>query len=104
MLSLREFDSITAPAVYSDTASCGPDDMMSTVLRFGAQPSDGLPSFIASFAYPVHVESALSESDSDALVDDGSEWQEMDVVAQTPKSLSHQSPKPNRPVKLDRSV
>ncbi|KAI1782329.1 hypothetical protein LXA43DRAFT_1187693 [Ganoderma leucocontextum] len=89
MLSLRQFDN------QEHTAS--------TVLQFGARPSDSLPAFIASFAYPVHVDSALSQTDPDAIVDDGSEWREMDVVAPARTTPSYQStsPAPNQASNLN---
>lgn len=103
MLSLREFDSATRD---SATAS---RHMASTVLQFGAQPSDSLPSFIASFAHPVHsIEmAALSEKDADAPVDDGPEWREMEVVApilETPSCSSTAPAGPDEPSKLEHSV
>ena len=84
ILSLRQFDNTVA-----DTTTSGPGYRaqertgLGDMLQFAAQPSNSLPSFIASFAQPVYVESAPSETDSDKLVDDGSEWRELDVVAPT---------------------
>ncbi|KAM5545100.1 hypothetical protein V8D89_001211 [Ganoderma adspersum] len=84
MLSLRQFDNSVA-----DGTTSGPGDRaqqrtgLGDLLQFAAHPTDSLPSFIASFAYPVHVESVLSETDSDGLADGGSEWQEMDALAPT---------------------
>ena len=37
------------------------------VLEFGAQSSATLPSFLTSFAHPVHVDSGLSEVEADEL-------------------------------------
>ena len=67
MLSLRQFDSaiVTATGVRGEHA-------VSSVLQFGAQPSDSLPGFIASFAHPVHLDSesdVFSEMDRDAYDD-----------------------------------
>ncbi len=53
--------------------------MAATMLEFGAQPSDSLPPFIASFVRPVHVDSILSEMEP-AIVDDGSERDKIDVA------------------------
>ncbi|KAI1786612.1 hypothetical protein LXA43DRAFT_48941, partial [Ganoderma leucocontextum] len=88
MLSLRQFDSTIASSTFSGPGSRVREhtSALADVLRFAAQPSDSLPSFIASFAHPVHVDSALSETDSDEIVDDGSEWREMDVVVPTQNS------------------
>ncbi|KAI1786608.1 hypothetical protein LXA43DRAFT_48708 [Ganoderma leucocontextum] len=84
MLSLRQFDSNMVANATSGTGSESRDHTMLTVLQFGARPSESLPSFIASFAHPVHVDWSLSETDSDGLGDDdGLEWREMDKVATT---------------------
>ncbi|PIL32819.1 hypothetical protein GSI_04936 [Ganoderma sinense ZZ0214-1] len=85
MISLRQFDSSIAPVpTFSMAASRVREYTASTVLQFAAQPSDTLPSFIASFAHPIHVDSILSDADSDATFaseSDGSEWREMDGIA-----------------------
>ena len=82
MLSLRQFDASVVSATESGAGSQAPDHMASTVLQFGAEPSDTLPSFIASFAHPVHVDKEISEDDSDpSSLGDDSEWREMGVVA-----------------------
>ncbi|KAI1786647.1 hypothetical protein LXA43DRAFT_1099039 [Ganoderma leucocontextum] len=104
ILSLRQFDSNIASATCSGRGSRGCEHAASTVLEFAAQPSESLPAFIASFAHPVHVDSAghseaLSEVDceSDAVVDDGPEGREMDVVtapARDTRSRSCQTPVP----------
>ncbi len=82
MLSLRQFDStimesMTGPQLREHTAS--------TVLRFGAQPSNSLPAFITSFAHPVHVvDWDMSEADSENTYIDNwlePEGQELDVIA-----------------------
>ncbi|KAI1786610.1 hypothetical protein LXA43DRAFT_1099008 [Ganoderma leucocontextum] len=74
MLSLRKFDSTIASSTHSGPGSRVQEHMaFADVLQFAAQPSNTLPSFIASFAHPVHVDSALSEADSDEIVEDGSE-------------------------------
>ncbi|PIL32832.1 hypothetical protein GSI_04949 [Ganoderma sinense ZZ0214-1] len=101
MLSLREFDSTAMSAGTTTFAESrdGDPGMAMTMLQFGAQPSESLPSFIASFAHPVHVETALfeSETDSDTPVDDGCEWREMDVVAPTLLKAQSWSPAPGQP-------
>ena len=65
MLSLRQFDHDMASATNSvvTTGAREPD----MVLEFGAQSSATLPSFLASFAHPVHVASGLSEVETDEL-------------------------------------
>ncbi|PIL30105.1 hypothetical protein GSI_07753 [Ganoderma sinense ZZ0214-1] len=50
----------------------------SAVLQFAAQPTDSLPSFLASFSYPVHIESVMHDTESDGLSDDESEEQELE--------------------------
>ena len=62
----------------------------SAVLEFGARPVDSLPSFLASFARPVHVDSTLSDSDADrdASLDGGSQWDEVDAVTPTETAVS----------------
>ncbi len=80
ILSLRQFDS-TIASVRTAARGSRAREHMTSMLEFGAQPSTSLPSFIASFAHPVHVDSeALSEVDPEIVVD-GSECLEMDVVA-----------------------
>ncbi|KAM5545101.1 hypothetical protein V8D89_001212 [Ganoderma adspersum] len=107
MLSLRQFDSELAnPTSYIGAGTQSRDHTVSTVIRFGAQPSESLPPFIASFAHPVHVDWSLSESDLDfdgetdaggVGEDDGrSEWREMDVVAAALETPSCQSLAPDR--------
>ncbi len=76
MLALRQFDSSNASATDSGTSPIR-DDTASTVLRFGAQPSESLPAF---FAHPVHVDWSLSETEPDAIADDRSEWRDLDVA------------------------
>ena len=58
--------------------------MADTVLEFGAQPSDSLPGFIASFAHPVHTDLALSDMELNEIDEDldVSQQREADVVAQ----------------------
>ena len=72
------------------------EHMASAVLEFGAQPSTSLPSFIASFAHPVHVESVLSEMEPGESIDDESERHEADVVEPALETPSEQTP-PARP-------
>ncbi|KAI1784502.1 hypothetical protein LXA43DRAFT_210190 [Ganoderma leucocontextum] len=107
MLSLRQLDSSTASGTYSRPGSRVRDHAASTVLRFAAQPSDSLPSFIASFAHPVHVDSSLSETDPDEIVDDGSEWREMEELkapTRTTRTPSCQSPAADQPSDLEHFV
>ena len=79
MLSIRQFDnaihaSMTLPGLESQLREHGAGSM---VLDFRAQANNSLPPFIASFANPVHVDSAPPhEADPDALADDGCEWRE----------------------------
>ena len=85
ILSLRQFDNQTASATYSGAAPGAPGYLYSAdMLQFAARPSDSLPSFIASFAHPVHVESVPPEMEPDALVDNGSGGREMDVATPAP--------------------
>ncbi|PIL32850.1 hypothetical protein GSI_04967 [Ganoderma sinense ZZ0214-1] len=91
MLSLRQFDSTVASTTDSRLGPQLREHVASTVLQFGAQPSNNLPSAIASFAHPVHVDDSLFETDSDAIVgsEDGSEWPETPgAAAQTPDTPS----------------
>ena len=70
MLSIRAFDSTVS---YTATLPRIPTEHdTSMVLPFWAQPSENLPTFISSFAHPVHVDSPLSERDPDVTADDGS--------------------------------
>lgn len=62
VLSLRQFEAFSAHRGTHHTAS--------TVLDFAAQTSGNLPPFIASFAHPIHVDSALSDMDPDAIIED----------------------------------
>ncbi|KAI1784398.1 hypothetical protein LXA43DRAFT_1123642, partial [Ganoderma leucocontextum] len=106
MLSLRQFDSSPASVTYHDSemgSRVREHTASRDILHFAAQPSDSLPAFIASFAGPVHVGSAMSETDPDAIDDDGAEWQEMDVMAPTRTTPSSQpeSPAPEQPQASD---
>lgn len=65
--------------------------MASTVLEFGAQPSDSLPALIASFAHPIHVDSELLEIDEDPIANHGPE-REIDTVALAPDVQSRSVP------------
>lgn len=78
MLSLRRVNSAHVPATLSVPRSPVRESKakVSGVLEIGAWPSDSLPPFLASFAYPLHVDSDLSEVDSDATLGGGSEWEE----------------------------
>ena len=83
MLALRRFDTSAMSTTHlgpSSESRVRDHGTASTVLQFAAQPSASLPTFIASFAQPVHVDSSLSGGDSD----DEYEWREMDVVPSGP--------------------
>ena len=62
--------------------------MASTVLEFAAQPSDSLPTLIASFAHPVHVDSDLFERDPDVIANSGSEAEEIGAAVSAPEVSS----------------
>ena len=70
MLSLRQFDSRTTSATYcrSDFSEVRGRERMDAppVLEFAPRPSDTLPSFIASFSYPVHVDVGFSDTETDS--------------------------------------
>ncbi|KAI1795426.1 hypothetical protein LXA43DRAFT_42130 [Ganoderma leucocontextum] len=84
ILELRQFDSSPASVTYPEMGSRVRGHTASRdILQFAAQPSDSLLTSIASFAGLVHVDSALSETDPDAIDDDAAEWREMDVVPGT---------------------
>ncbi len=86
MLSLRQFDAMVASgATNSGIGTQGQEHTYSVpVLQFAAQASDSLPSFLASFAHPVHVELVLEDSGV-ALIDDVPDLgRELDAVAPTP--------------------
>ncbi|KAM5545119.1 hypothetical protein V8D89_001230 [Ganoderma adspersum] len=69
ILSLRRFDTSAAATTYNEARLQSREHTHSrSVLQFAAQPSDTLPSFIASFAQPVHTESLWSETDSETTV------------------------------------
>lgn len=80
ILSLREFDSNVAYSTSRGVGSRIREHTASTVLEFAARSSDTLPPFIASFAHPIHVDSGLSEVDSNISTDDSdlSEWHRID--------------------------
>lgn len=109
MLSLRRFDSAVASVKTSTLASRVREHMASTVLEFRAHPSESLPPFIASFANPVHVESALSEM-IEAMVEETdveSERCAIDAAAVTPTSdipSEHSLPVPGQPPTLEYST
>ncbi|KAI1784403.1 hypothetical protein LXA43DRAFT_1101440 [Ganoderma leucocontextum] len=104
ILSLRQFDTSPASLACSETGSRVREHTASRdILQFAAQPSDSLPAFIASFAGPVHLDYALSETDPDAIDNSGAEWQEMDVVAPTRTTASSQSPGREQPPELEHS-
>ena len=94
MLALRRFDTSAVSTTHLGPSSESGvrDHTASTVLQFAAQPSASLPTFIASFAQPVHVDSSLSGGDSD----DEYEWQEMGVVSSgpAPETSSYQNTAP----------
>ncbi|KAM5545073.1 hypothetical protein V8D89_001184, partial [Ganoderma adspersum] len=93
MLSLRQFDStIASMPTLSLRASQIHEHMASKVLKFAAQPTDSLPSFIESFSHPIHVHSALDDMDPESNVGDAegsdSEWHDMNVSIPTSKTPS----------------
>ncbi|KAI1784504.1 hypothetical protein LXA43DRAFT_1066686 [Ganoderma leucocontextum] len=94
MLSLRQFDSNIASTTYSRGTRRHPLEHTAAtdMLQFTARRSDSLPGFITSFAHPVHVDPSLFETDAGAIVDDGSEWREMDVVSPTLETPFSSSP------------
>ena len=51
--------------------------MSSTAIQFAVQPSTSLPSSIQSFAHPIYLETSLTETDSEGMITDESEWLEM---------------------------
>ncbi|PIL32833.1 hypothetical protein GSI_04950 [Ganoderma sinense ZZ0214-1] len=87
MLSLRQFDASVSYATELGTDSRLRDHTASTVLRFGAQPSESLPALIAPFAHPVHVDWSQSETEPEAVSDRGSEWRETDVIGTETETL-----------------
>ncbi|KAM5545062.1 hypothetical protein V8D89_001173 [Ganoderma adspersum] len=95
MLSLRQFDATNARATFSMPGSLVRDP---ATLDFGAQPCETLPPFIASFAHPVHVDSALPDTDTDEDLADGSEseWRETDAAALTWTMSSYKSESASR--------
>lgn len=70
------------------------------VLQFAAQPSSSLPASIATFAHPVHLDSALCETDGDVMGADGSEWREVDEVTPTREEGAILSESPPRATAL----
>ena len=84
MLSLRQFESAISSVTISMPGSRTQEHMASMMLEFGAQPSDSLPGFIASFAHPVHTDLALSDMELNEIDEDldVSQQREADVVAQ----------------------
>ena len=97
MLAIRQFDntvhpSMTLPGLESQLREHGAG-ADSVVLNFGAQHSDSLPPFIASFANPVHVDSPVHETDPDVAVDDRCGWGELNVATPTraTPSFEHRS-------------
>lgn len=92
MLSLREFDSKIVSVKTPILGSQLREHMASAMLEFKAQPSTSLPSFIASFSHPVHVDSEmLSAMDSAEIVDGGSEQHNVSVVTPSLVAPSEQS-------------
>ncbi|KAM5545111.1 hypothetical protein V8D89_001222 [Ganoderma adspersum] len=85
-------DPTVASTTYFGMGSRARERMASTLLEFGARPSNSLPPLIASFAHPVHVDESLFEIDPDQIVNDGSEVQDGEDKAgptlQTPSSHS----------------
>lgn len=78
--------------------------MASTVLQFGARPSSSLPHVIASFAHPIHLDAALFETDLYANIEDGSECQEISMVAPMLGAPSFERPVRDQTSKLEPSV
>ena len=69
MLSLRKFESTMADMTSNGLGPQFREHMESTVLQFGAQPSDSLPPILSTFAQPIHVDEFLSETNLAAEVD-----------------------------------
>ena len=88
MLSLRQFDTTITLATISGV-HCPDREHLGTsmVLEFGAQHSTSLPSFVASFAHPVHVNSAMSEIDTCAIVNDRPKSSDIDVTEAVESTL-----------------
>ncbi|PIL32837.1 hypothetical protein GSI_04954 [Ganoderma sinense ZZ0214-1] len=106
ILSLRAFDSTVASAPDFDIGSQVRERMASTVLQFGAQSSENLPGFLASFAHPVHVDSvSVFDRDSEVAGDSGYERRDTDMVALPP---APETPSPDtfedQPITLELSV
>ncbi|KAM5545059.1 hypothetical protein V8D89_001170 [Ganoderma adspersum] len=99
MLSLRQVNSTIAPATLSVPVSPVREGKASAALEFGAQTTNDLPPFLASFAHPIYVNSDLSETDPDATFGSGSEWEETDqatLTLTTPCSQDDIRPSPGR--------
>ena len=89
MLSLRQLESaIAESATHSGAGSRVREHVASTVLEFGAQPSDSLPAFIASFAYPIHIDYDPLEAHLEAIVNNGTEGQGTDMFPPGQESQS----------------
>ena len=67
MLALRQFDNTVAAATRSGLGPQLREHVESAVLQFGAQPSDSLPELVASFSYPIHLDTSLLDEN----VEDG---------------------------------
>ena len=83
MLSLRQFEANMESATYSGTGTrCGEHAVSRVRFQCSAQPSESLPSFIASFAHPVHINDSLFEegfAGGKPGEDEGLEWAKTDV-------------------------
>ncbi|KAM5545065.1 hypothetical protein V8D89_001176 [Ganoderma adspersum] len=94
-----QFESTLEAATNSMAGSRVREHMASTVLEFGAHPGESLPSFIASFVHPVHLDSTLSEIDLEETVEDSSGWElrEIDVEAPSLNRTPHVRSSPPSP-------
>lgn len=64
ILSLRQFDNTLISATFSELNTQIKDHQTEwETLQFASHPSNNLPSFIVSFAHPVHISTSLSEED-----------------------------------------
>ena len=79
MLSLRQFDSAVASSMQSVSTPrprLGEYTAFERTNQFAAQLDDCLPVFIASFSQPLHVDSSVSDIDTDVIVDVQSQYAE----------------------------
>ena len=94
ILSLRQLESaIAESATHSGAGSQVREHVASTVLEFSVQPSDSLLAFIASFTYPIHIDYDPLEAHLEAIVNNGTKGQGMDMFPPGQESQSlHCSP------------